>query len=65
MALVIGRRKGEEIIIGDEDVIFKVEKISGNFVAVSVQAPKSVAIHRREIFERIRKERAEAVDNAS
>ncbi|MBL6752153.1 MAG: carbon storage regulator CsrA [Nevskia sp.] len=54
--LILTRRVGETVMIGDE-VTVTVLGIKGNQVRLGVKAPKNVAVHREEIFERIRVER--------
>lgn len=56
--LILTRRVGETLVIGD-DVTVTVLGIKGNQVHIGVKAPKTVTVHREEIFERIRQERAE------
>lgn len=56
--LILTRRVGETVMIGDE-VTVTVLGIKGNQVRLGVKAPKTVAVHREEIFERIRVERGE------
>jgi carbon storage regulator len=56
--LILTRRVGESLKIGDE-VTVTVLGIKGNQVRVGIAAPKSVAVHREEIFERIKSEQAE------
>ncbi|MCK9193364.1 MAG: carbon storage regulator CsrA [Nevskia sp.] len=56
--LILTRRVGETLVIGD-DVTVTVLGIKGNQVRIGVKAPKTVTVHREEIFERIRQERAE------
>jgi len=58
--LILTRRVGETVVIGDE-VTVTVLGIKGNQVRIGVKAPKNVAVHREEIFERIRVERGEEV----
>jgi len=53
--LILTRRVGETIKIGN-DVAVTVLGVKGNQVRVGVNAPKNVAVHREEIFERIRRE---------
>jgi carbon storage regulator len=50
--LILTRRIGETIRIGD-DVSVTVLNVHGNQVRVGIQAPKSVAVHREEVFNRI------------
>ncbi len=56
--LILTRRVGETVVIGD-DVTVTVLGVKGNQVRLGVNAPKEVAVHRQEIFERIQKEQAE------
>ena len=56
--LILTRRVGETVVIGDE-VTVTVLGIKGNQVRIGVKAPKNVTVHREEIFERIRVERAD------
>ena len=53
--LILTRRVGESVMIGDE-VVVTVLGVKGNQVRVGVNAPKSVAVHREEIYERIKRE---------
>ena len=55
--LILTRRIGEIIRIGD-DVTVTVLGIKGNQVRLGVEAPRDVEVHREEIFERIKRERA-------
>ncbi len=68
--LILTRRVGETLMIGDE-VTVTVLGVKGNQVRIGVNAPKDVAVHREEIYDRIRKEGTEeagrggAADNDS
>jgi len=53
--LILTRRVGESLKVGD-DVTVTVLGIKGNQVRVGIAAPKSVAVHREEIYERIKAE---------
>jgi carbon storage regulator len=53
--LILTRRVGESLKIGEE-VTVTVLGIKGNQVRVGIAAPKSVAVHREEIFEKIKSE---------
>jgi len=51
--LILTRRVGESVVIG-EDVTVTVLGVKGNQVRIGINAPKTVAVHREEIFERIK-----------
>lgn len=51
--LILTRRVGETVMIG-ENVTVTVLGVKGNQVRIGVNAPKEVAVHREEIFERIK-----------
>ena len=53
--LILTRRVGETVVIGD-DITVTVLGINGSQVRVGVNAPKEVAVHREEIYERIKRE---------
>ena len=55
--LILTRRVGESLMIGD-NVNVTVLGIRGNQVRIGVNAPKDVAVHREEIYDRIQKEQA-------
>jgi len=57
--LILTRRVGETLMIGDE-VTVTVLGVKGNQVRIGVNAPRDVAVHREEIYERIKREQAEA-----
>lgn len=50
--LVLSRKKNESIIIND-DIIITVVEIRGDKVRLGIQAPASVSVHRREVYEAI------------
>jgi carbon storage regulator len=54
--LILTRRVDESIII-DNDVKITVLAIKGNQVRIGIDAPKSVAVHREEIYQRIQDEK--------
>ena len=57
--LVLSRRSGESIIIND-NVEVKIVEIKADYVKVGITAPRSIPVHRKEIFEAIQRENARA-----
>ncbi len=58
--LVLTRKKGQALMIG-HDIELSIIDIQGDQVRIGINAPKSVAIHRKEVYEEIRKENISAV----
>jgi len=57
--LILTRRVGETLVIGDNEIRITVLGVKGNQVRIGVDAPKSVAVHREEIFDKIQAESKE------
>ena len=62
--LVLTRKVGEAIIIGDE-VTVMILGVRGNVIRVGIDAPKKIPVHRQEIQDRMRKERQSSQAPAS
>jgi carbon storage regulator len=60
--LVLARRLNESIMIGDEIEVVVID-IKGDQVKLGIRAPKRVTVHRKEIYEEIRKENIAAMDS--
>ena len=62
--LALSRRIGESIMIGN-DIEITIIEIKGEQVRLGINAPKSVPIHRKEIYLQIKEENVEAADGTS
>ena len=62
--LVLSRKKNETIIINDQITVTVIE-IRGDKVRLGIDAPKDVAVHRREIYEAIQQNQARSQDQGS
>ena len=58
--LVLSRRQDETIMIGD-DIEITVMDVRGDKVRLGINAPLSVTVHRKEVYEAIQRENAEPV----
>ena len=54
--LILTRRIGEALMIGDRFTVTVLD-VKGNQVRLGINAPKDVAVHREEVFERIKQEK--------
>lgn len=57
--LVLSRQRDETIMIGD-DVEITIVDIRGDKVRLGINAPRTIQVHRKEVYEAIRRENAEA-----
>ena len=57
--LVLGRKKGESIII-DDDIEIIITAVEGETVKVGINAPKHIPIHRKEVYLEIQEENKQA-----
>ena len=53
--LIMTRKPNEKVMVGD-DITVTILGVKGNQVRIGVNAPKDVAVHREEIYERIKRE---------
>ena len=60
--LVLGRKKGESIII-DDNIEIIVTAIEGDTIKLGFKAPKHITIHRKEIYLEIQEENKQATSN--
>ena len=56
--LVLSRTKDESIIIGD-DIEITIVDVRGDKVRLGISAPRSISVHRKEIYEAIQREKKE------
>ncbi|MEC1377395.1 carbon storage regulator CsrA [Heyndrickxia oleronia] len=57
--LVLSRKKGESIQIG-EDIEIQVVSIQGDQIKIGITAPRSIEIHRKEVYQEIQSENTSA-----
>jgi carbon storage regulator len=57
--LVLTRKQGEGIIIGD-DIKITVVELKGGGVRIGIDAPRELKVHRQEVYDRIKQENKEA-----
>lgn len=63
--LILTRRVGENIVVGD-DIVISVMEVRGDAVRIGVQAPRSVTVHREEVYRELqRANRAAAQSGAT
>lgn len=59
--LIITRKTGERITIG-EDIIVTIIEVKGSLVKLGIEAPRSVSVHRQEIYDKIREQNIKAAE---
>jgi len=59
LMLILTRKVNETLMVGD-DVSVTVLGIKGGQIRVGINAPRDVAVHRQEVYEKIRQERKKA-----
>jgi carbon storage regulator len=47
--LILTRRVGENVVIGD-DIVISIVEVRGDAVRIGIQAPRSVTVHREEVW---------------
>ena len=57
--LVLSRKTNESIMIGD-NVEIKIVEVKGEYVKLGITAPRSISVHRKEIYEAIKRENEQA-----
>jgi carbon storage regulator len=61
--LVLSRRAGEAIVIGN-DITVTVLEVRGDQIRLGIDAPRSVSVHREEVYLEVVKQNTEAVASA-
>ena len=59
--LVLTRKVGESIRIG-EDICLTIVEVDGKSIKIGIDAPRSVSVHREEVYSRIQEENKKAAD---
>lgn len=57
--LVLTRRSGESLMVGD-DVVITVLEVRGDVVRLGIQAPRSIQVHREEVYRELQRANQEA-----
>jgi len=60
--LILTRRVGETLVIGDAEIDITVLSVRGNQVRLGVNAPLHVSVHRQEIYDRIVEKRMSSIN---
>lgn len=60
--LVLGRKKGESIII-DDQIEITINSVEGETVKLGIEAPRHITIHRKEVYLEIQEENKRAMSN--
>jgi carbon storage regulator len=61
--LILTRRVGESIVVGD-DIVLTVFEVRGDAVRIGIEAPKSVRVNRKEVYEEIQRSNEQAVSTS-
>lgn len=53
--LILERKKGQQIIIGDMEIIITLFDVEKNSAKIGIEASKAITVHRKEVYDRINK----------
>lgn len=59
--LILTRRVDESLMVGDQ-VTVTVLAVKGNQVRIGIDAPKDVAVHREEVYDRVQQEKTQQLE---
>ena len=62
--LIVTRRPGEKVMIGDE-IVVEVLEVSGQSVRIGIAAPRAIPVYREEIWDAVKQDAADAADAAN
>jgi carbon storage regulator len=57
--LILTRRAGENVVVGD-DIVISVIEVRGDAVRIGIQAPRSLSVHREEVWLELQKANSQA-----
>lgn len=60
--LVLTRRPGESVMVGD-DVVVTVLEVRGDVIRLGIAAPRSITVHREEVYREVRRANQEAASS--
>jgi carbon storage regulator len=61
--LILTRRVGENVMVGD-DIVISVIEVRGDAVRIGIQAPRSVTVHREEVYRELQNVNAQAASSS-
>lgn len=61
--LILTRRVGESVIVGD-DIVISVIEVRGDAVRIGIQAPRSVSVHREEVYLELQRANEQAASSS-
>jgi carbon storage regulator len=61
--LILTRRVGESVIVGD-DIVISVIEVRGDAVRTGIQAPRSVSVHREEVYLELQRANEQAASSS-
>lgn len=62
--LILTRRAGENIVVGD-DIVISVMEVRGDAVRIGIQAPRTVTVHREEVYRELQRANRAAAQSAA